>query len=160
MLALAPIAIAAGANQPFIGVWKLNFAKSHLHASPGNEVYRQFKDDRHGWVSHIVITIGPQGTGFLYTAARYDGKPYKDYTIRSLGKMVREGATPAQTVTFNRLNAHQIRWTDRVNGKVVALGTETVSPDDKTLTIINQRPGQKMEQQVFDRVSQPGIPGS
>ena len=160
LFALSPsfaTAQASGGIQPFVGVWKLNFEASHLRVSPGFAVYRQFKNDGGGWMSHTLITITPAGTSFLFTAARYDGKPYADYTPASLGNLVRQGTKPPRTVTFNRVDAHQIRWADRVNGQVVARGTETISPNGNTLTITNQPPGQKtITTQVFDRVSGPG----
>lgn len=160
-LAFAPSpasAQGAGSNRPFVGVWKLNIGKSHAHVPPGFALYRQFRDGGDGWMFHTVITITPRGTYFLFAAARYDGKPYPDYTARSLGNLVRHATKPPRTVTFTRINAHRIRWTDRVHGRVVAGGTETVSPDGKTLTVTDHMPGRAARHaQVFDRVSGPTI---
>lgn len=142
-----------GTNQPFVGIWKLNVEKSHMRARPGNFItYRQFADHGDGWMFHTVINIGPRGTDFLFTAARYDGKQYADYNTETLGNLVVLGETPSRTVAFTRVTANEINWTDRVNGKIVASGAETVSADGLSLTITNQQPGRKeVFAQVFDR---------
>lgn len=161
-LSASPIvAQATSGNRPFVGVWKLNPGKSHVSPRPGYAIYRQFRADQDGWMFHTVISITPKGISFLFTAARYDGKPYPDFTPGSLSAVVKRGTKPRRTVSFIRINAHQIRWTDRVQGEVVAGGTETVSPDGRALTITNRRPGQKtMTMQVFDRVSGTGDAGA
>jgi hypothetical protein len=159
------IAQTDGGNQPFIGLWKLNVEKSKappgVHIPPGFTVYRQYQDEGDGWIFETATTIIPsRGPQFLFTAARFDGKPYPDYWAESLGNFVRRGARPPQTVTFTRGNAHQIRWADTRNGREVAGGTETVSPDGNTMTMTTNVPGQKVESvQVFDRVSGPN-PGA
>jgi hypothetical protein len=142
------------ANQPFIGLWKLNLDKSHRRAPATFTAYREFHDAGDGWIFETVTTLTPRGPRFLFTAARFDGKPYPDYTAEWLGNFVKNGTKPPQTVTFVRVNANQIRWTDTVNGRTVAEGTETVSADDSTLTMTNHVPGQGTTGvQVFDRVA-------
>ena len=143
-----------GANEPFIGLWKLDIDKSHVRVPPGFAVYRDFRAEGDGWIFETVTTITPRGPQFLFTAARFDGTPYPDYTAKWLGDFVRYGTKPPQTVTFIRVNSHQIQWTDTVNGKTVAEGTETVSADGNMLTMTNHVVGQKaVGVQVFDRVA-------
>jgi hypothetical protein len=147
------------ANQPFIGLWKLDLEKSHVPAASDFTVYRQFQAEGDGWIFETVTFITPRGPQFLFTAARFDGKPYPDYTAKWLGDFVRSGTRPPQTVTFTRVNANQIRWADTVNGRTVAEGTETVSADGSTMTMTNHVPGQKTTGvQVFDRVSAASSP--
>jgi len=147
-------------NQPLLGLWKLDFDKSHIRLPPGfagyGAGYREYEDEGDGWVFETVTTITPKGTQFLFTAARFDGMPYSDYTAKSLGNFVRYGAKPPQTVTFTRVNAYQIQWTDTVNGRAVSGGTETVSEDGNMLTMTTHVPGQEaIHVQIYDRVSGP-----
>ena len=146
-----------GGNRPFVGAWKLNLEKSHMRAPPiGFAVYRQYEARGQGWMFHTVITITPRRTDFLFAAVRYDGRHYPVYNSDSLGNFVKDEAKPPRTVTFTRVNAHQILWTDRVEGRVVAGGICIVSPDGNTLTITNQRPGRKqITKQVYNRLSAP-----
>lgn len=158
LLALIPPQAGAqtdSGNRPFVGIWKLNRAKSRLPAQPaGSAVYRQYADHGDGWMYHTVITVTPRHTDFLFTAARYDSRQYAVYNGSNLGALIRSGAKTPRTVEFTRINAHQFLWTDRLNGRVIAGGVCTVSADGHTLTITNQPPGQKTAtEQVFDRVS-------
>ncbi|MGH8142618.1 MAG: hypothetical protein ACREU2_08905 [Steroidobacteraceae bacterium] len=162
LLALAPPALRAqtdSGNRPFVGFWKLNLQKSKMHIPPGAPqggfaLYRQYEDRGGGWMFHNVTTVTARGADFLFTAARYDGKQYPVYNRETLGRFLKDGTKAPRTVEFDRVNAHVIRWTDRVGGKVVAGGTCTVSPDGNTLTITNTVPGrqgQRMSAQVYDR---------
>ncbi|MGH8142681.1 MAG: hypothetical protein ACREU2_09220 [Steroidobacteraceae bacterium] len=162
LLALAPPALRAqtdGGNRPFVGFWKLNLQKSKMHFRPGASqggfaLYRQYEDRGGGWMFHNVTTVTPKGADFLFTAARYDGKQYPVYSRETLGKFLQDGTKAPRTVEFDRVNAHVIRWTDRVGGNIVAGGTCTVSADGNTLTITNTVPGrkgQRMAAQVYDR---------
>lgn len=144
---------ADNGNQPFVGVWKLNFQKSHLRAPLGTvAVYRQYEDHGDGWMFHTVINVTPRGSGFLFMAARYDGQQYPVYNAESLGNFLSGGAKTPRTVAFTRVSAYKFLWTDRLNGRVVEGGACTVSPDGSTLTITDQAPGRKViSVQVFDR---------
>lgn len=156
VLALTSVRMRARAdngNHPFVGVWKLSFQKSHLREPQGTvAVYRQYEDRGNGWMFHTVINVTPGGSGFLFTAARYDGQQYPVYNAESLGNFLSSGAKTPRTVAFTRVNAYKFLWTDRLNGRVVEGGACTVSPDGSTLTITDQAPGQKATfVQVFDR---------
>lgn len=147
-------------NRPFVGTWKLNTAKSHLRGAPqGFELFRQYEDHGNGWMLHTVISISPRGVGFLFSAARYDGKQYPVWNARLLGKTVSDGQKTPRSVEFDRISAYQFRWTDRTDGKITQGGLCTVSPDGMTLTITAKGPGQQETfTQIFDRVSSP-VPG-
>jgi hypothetical protein len=133
LLAAIPIVASAQAdsgNRPFVGTWKLNPEKSHLRGAPsGFELFRQYEDHGNGWMFHTVINVSPRGVGFLFSAARYDGKQYPVWDARLLGRTVSDGRKTPRTVEFDRLSAYQFRWTDRTDGKVTQGGLCTVSPD-------------------------------
>jgi hypothetical protein len=137
-----------------VGVWKLNPERSHLRARPADsEVFRQYEDHGNGWMFHTVITISSRGAGFLYAAARYDGKQYPVYNGDLLGESISDGTKTPRTVEFDRISAYQFRWTDRTNGRETQGGICTVSQDGNTLTITAHSPGQTQRYaQVFDRV--------
>jgi len=154
---------ADSGNRPFVGTWKLNPEKSHLHGAPnGFELFRQYEDHGNGWMFHTVINVSPRGVGFLFAAARYDGKQYPVWNAGLLGRSVIDGQKTPRTVEFDRISAYQFRWTDRTDGKVTQGGLCTVSPDGMTLTITAKAPAQRVTfTQVFDRVTTvvPGLRG-
>ncbi len=158
--ALLASAQADRGNRPFVGTWKLNPEKSHLRGAPnGFELFRQYEDHGNGWMFHTLITVSPRGVGFLFAAARYDGKQYPVWNARLLGETVSDGQKTPRTVEFDRISAHQFRWTDRTDDKVKQGGVCTVSPDGMTLTITAKAPAEQATfTQVFDRVSHP-VPG-
>lgn len=156
LLALAPALASAqteSGNRPFVGVWKLNVEKSHLRARrAGFELYRQYEDHGSGWMFHTVVNTGTHAVGFLFTAARYDGKQYPVYNGKLLGEFSSAGQKTPRTVAFTRVSAYKILWTDRTNGRVTAGGACTVSQDGRTLTITDELPaGKPKSTQVFDR---------
>lgn len=151
---------AASGNRPFVGTWKLNPDKSHLRGAPnGFELFRQYEDHGNGWMFHSVINVSARGVGFLFAAARYDGRQYPVWNADLLGKTVSDGQKTPRTVEFDRISAYQFRWTDRTDGKITQGGLCTVSADGLTLTITAKAPAQQATfTQVFDRVSTP-VPG-
>lgn len=111
LFVLTPLSVTARpdtGNRPFVGVWKLNFEKSHLRVAPGVlAVYRQYEDHGDGWMFHTVINIARSGSGFLFTAARYDGKQYPVYNAQSLGNFLSDGVKTPRTVAFTRISAYK-----------------------------------------------------
>ena len=147
-------------NRPFVGIWKLNIEKSHMHPPPGEfALYREYEDHGDGWMYHTVINVSPRRVGFLFSAARYDGKRYPVYDGPLLGRFSSLGARTPRTVEFDRISANQFRWTDRTNEQVTGGGLCTVSADGSTLTITDHVPGRaQVIEQVFDRESAVALP--
>jgi hypothetical protein len=124
---LCSFALQAQAPNPFLGTWKLN--------SPAGVIsVRQYQDQGGGLMLHTIVTINPNGAGFTFTAARYDGKDYAVYVPRTLGEFVTNGTKPARTVAFTRKDANTLEWTDRVDGRITSTGVNQVSEDGKTMT--------------------------
>jgi hypothetical protein len=115
-VALHAQAPAAGTN-PFLGSWKRNFEKSGT-LQPGVISVREYRDQGGGLMLHTIVTITPNGAGFTFTAAKYDGKEYLVYVPRTLGEFLSAGTKPARTVAFIRKDANTLEWTDRQNGKI------------------------------------------
>ena len=80
------------------------------------------------------VTINPNGAGFTFSAARYDGKEYPVYVPRTLGVFLNTGTKPARTAAFVRKDANTVRRTDRVNGWTSSTGVNQVSEDGRTMT--------------------------
>lgn len=153
-------AAAANDNHPFVGIWKLSIQKSHMRVPPGDfALYREYQDHGDGWMYHTVINVSARRVGFLFAAARYDGRQYPVYDGPLLGRFSSLGTGTPRTVEFDRISAYQFRWTDRTNGKVTGGGLCTVSADGATLTITDHIPGRaQVLEQVFDRQSAAALP--
>jgi hypothetical protein len=114
------------ADNPFLGTWKLNVAKSK--GTPGTmekEATTVFEADG----DKIKRT---------YTAIDADGKPVKMAdSIPWDGKAHQvsggEGMPPA-IIAVKRINDRTVDVTVKVNGKIVAAGRSVISMDGKTMT--------------------------
>jgi len=130
---------ANGANH-FLGSWRLNIEKSQ----PANPLPRNFmsvrvyEDGGGGLMLHTVVNSYARGAGFLFTAAKYDGREYPVYTSTTLGALLNAGQTTTYTVAFKSIDAWSIEYQDRQNGKITASGTFKVSSDGKTLTEVDK----------------------
>jgi len=140
-LGILACAFAVQAQEPpqnaFIGTWKLNLEKSRLQGSPPRDYasFRKYEDHGGGWMFHTLIFSYVNGAGFIFAAARYDGKEYPSYASSSeLGAYLATGTKPARTVTFKLVDSHTLEFADRENGKVSTAGVSTVSSDGKVLT--------------------------
>ncbi len=84
---------------------------------------------------HTLIFSYANGAGFVFAAARYDGKEYPTYASSSeLGAYLAPGARSARMVHFKLVDSHTLEFTDKENGKVSNTGVSTVSNDGKVLT--------------------------
>jgi hypothetical protein len=111
------------AADKFIGVWKLNLAKSKYNRD------KQPRNLKLKWLLH-------QNNGVKFSAQRfaaegsvqyiafYDGK---DYPVR-----YDEGY---DTVSLKRIDANTVECTYKKNGTVVSTSRRTVSPDGSSLTV-------------------------
>lgn len=126
MLALAlwfTGAAVSFAQNPQMGTWKLNEAKSHLPAgAPKNTtvVYEAQGDNIH------VTTDGSENGQPTHTewTGKADGK---DYPVA--------GDPTSDTRSYTPVNAHTMTLANKSAGKVVISGRIVVSPDGKTRTV-------------------------
>lgn len=112
LLGLCACAIAAAAEPPYAGKWKMNLAKSNFGES--------------------TITYEQQpGGGYKATM---DGQ---SYTFKTDGS---ETPTPwGSTMAAKAVDAKTMQVTEKTNGKVSMTGTMKVSDDGKTLTMNGKR---------------------
>ena len=136
---------ASAADDPVLGKWTLNVAKSTFTPGPGwRSQTRVYASDPAG-ISVTWAGVGAAGETMQvsYTYA-YDGK---DYPMK--------GSASYDTLNAVRIDALTVKSEEKRDGKIVGIAMRKVSPDGKVLTITDEginRKGEKFSQVlVFDR---------
>lgn len=118
-----------GADNPFLGTWKLNTAKSKSSPGPvAQSMTVKFDADGEN-VRRTVTGLDGQGKPIMQggpegTSIPWDGK---DHEVK-----VPDG--PPMTVAVKRVNDHRNDVTVKRNGKITATIRSVVSKDGKTMT--------------------------
>jgi hypothetical protein len=125
MLVADVASLSAQAQDPRIGTWKLNVAKSKYNPGPAPQsqtltVESAGKGEK---LTSEVMTPDGQKVTSTYTA-NYDGKDYP-LTGSALG---------ADKVSLKRIDARTTVRTDKKDGKVIQTIRRVVSADGKTMT--------------------------
>ena len=131
------------ADNPLIGAWKINLAKTKYTAGtpPKNQVITYtMVGDALKLTAEIDNAQGHQTN--TYTA-KYDGK---DYPFNSTAK----DAVAGQTVRLKRIDANTTERTTYFKGKQIGTVTEVVSKDGKTL--MRTQKGVNVQGQPVDNV--------
>ena len=123
LLVVASVCLAA--DDPNMGTWKLNEAKSKIAAgSPKNTtvIYEAAGDS-------VKVTV--EGVGS-------DGKPsHNEWTGKFDGKEYPvTGDSTSDMRSYKRINDHTLQLTNKKDGKPTITGSITVSADGKTRTVI------------------------
>lgn len=127
LLALLISAVAASltcaADDPFMGTWKLNEAKSKVpEGMPKNStvVYAQSGDE-------VTITVdgmdGGKASHHVWTG-KFDGKEY-----------AAKGSDMHNARAYTKVDAHTLTYTVMKDGKKVGDGKVVVAADGKTRTV-------------------------
>jgi hypothetical protein len=110
-------------DDPFIGRWVLDRAKSEFSGAPPEKRITIFALTPAG-IQHVTDTVVANGsTDRVEYTAKYDGK---DVPIQN---------SFLWTVSLKRIDARTIERSGKIMGMVVETSTRTVSPDGQTLTI-------------------------
>jgi hypothetical protein len=125
LMAAASITMAQG-KDPLAGTWKLNLAKSTFAGPPPQSGTRVVEDVGGGFIYVKNDGFG-SGVGDNRIVFKRDGK---DYPVASLGQ--KAYVTIAFTVKSKKPFAAD--YIAKVDGKVIATATESISPDGKTYT--------------------------
>ena len=115
---------ASFAENPNMGTWKLNEAKSKLAARMLKNTLVVYSADGD---SIKVVTDGTDGKGSpMHTewAGKFDGK---DYPL--------SGDPTADSRSYSKVNEQTLTLDNKKGGKVAASGKIVVSPDGKTRTL-------------------------
>jgi len=122
--------ISGQTNDPRIGRWQLNVAKSKFTGTPPKGEARLYEDRGGGIVLSTLTTTLASGEMIVrYVLYKVDGKEYAQ---------VPRGAETTSTVTQRFVDARIIEGVVKANGKVTGTFTHTVSADGKTLTFVSK----------------------
>jgi len=114
------------ADDPLIGTWKLNLAKSKYTGipAPKSQVYKYEAN-------------GPDGVKFTNDTVNADGtKVHAEYAVKFDGKEVAVKGDPLRDATTNkRVDANTTSGVSTLKGKPASSFTRVVSKDGKTLTV-------------------------
>ena len=123
-----PDEIVAQAGDPIIGTWELNLTKSRFAPGPAPK-----SETRTYTASGSDIKATSKGIG-------PDGKPTTaQWTINDDGKDRAEVGNPdADAISFKRIDAYTVEFTERRAGKVAMTGTRAISRDGKVMTITSK----------------------
>jgi hypothetical protein len=140
-LVLFGIQPRAQSNDPVVGTWVLNVAKSKFNPGPAPK-----SEERTYAVAGSEIKATSKGVDG-------DGKPTSaTWTVVYDGKeRALTGVDDADMLSLKRVDANTTEFTEKRAGKVVLTGTRVVSKDGKTLTITTK--GTNAKGQKVDNVT-------
>jgi uncharacterized protein (DUF2147 family) len=114
------------ADDPIVGTWKLNLAKSNQVATNSFQAAIASIEARHGGIKNTADIISAHGEKIhLEATVKYNGK---DYPVN--------GDPYTDTVAIKRLDARHADSILKKNGRVVGTVQNVISPDGKTWTAI------------------------
>ena len=143
LVVAAAVALLAGQTQnPQIGTWKMNIARSTFSSGTGFKSATSKIEDVNGGARHTVDSVYADGTSRRYEyTTRYDGK---DAPV--------VGNSPwGDTTALTRVDANTTRTMYKKNGKVTVIQISIVSSDGKTRTVTTK--GTNPMGQAVDNVS-------
>ena len=135
---LSTIAVATAMAQmqdPLLGAWKLNAAKSNSTYKSGTSVFEAAGDG----IKATVDLVATDGTAYHWSfSGKYDGK---DNPVT--------GSNPfGDSVALTRIDAHTVKLTVKQGGKETVTQTIVIAPDGKSRTTTVKgmnAPGQPIE---------------
>jgi hypothetical protein len=121
ILALALSTFALAAENPFIGTWKMNPAKSNGTNYKSYTIKVESQGDEFSAAQDIVTTEGKA----VHTTqiSKYDGK---DYRLK--------GSPDADMMSFTKPNQNTVDYIVKKNGKEIQRGQAVISKDGKIWT--------------------------
>jgi hypothetical protein len=115
-------------DNPFIGSWKLNLAKSKYSSGPAPQSQIQTYETHGDGMKVSLEGIAADGSRIAWSyTADFDGK---DYPILGTG-----APNGADIVAIRRISTNTYEATFKKGGKVVGTGRDTVSKDGKVKTV-------------------------
>jgi hypothetical protein len=121
ILALTLAAIALAAENPFVGKWKMDPAKSNGSNYKSYAIKVESQGEGFSASQDIVTTEGQ--VQHVTLAAKYDGK---DYPLK--------GSPDADMISFTKPNPNTVDYIVKKNGKELYRGQAIISKDGKTWT--------------------------
>ena len=128
VLATAVPEIGLAQSNPLIGTWKLNLAKSRFSGSPPpRSITLTFAGEGQNLTNTAEIIDDQGQTAKIVFAHLYDGKPHP--TTGAPGGIY-------DATTYNRVDAYTLNFVRLKDGKAVQTGSNMVSADGKTFTVM------------------------
>ena len=128
VLALVAAAAAQSKDDPSLGTWKLNVARSKFTPGPPIKADTRSYELQDGWL--IVTTETTQASGEktgVRFAAKFDGKDYPQ-----IGRF----APSVALISYQSVDRRTLKYTVKdTTGTVTSTNTRTISADGKTMTI-------------------------
>ena len=115
-------------ENPFLGTWKLNAAKSKFEPGPAPKSLTRTVTAEGSGAKYSFEGVAADGSSFSYSfVSNYDGK---DSPVTGAG-------TPgsADTIALKRVDAHKVEGTLKKGGKEIGKVTAEVSKDGKVSTV-------------------------
>ncbi len=147
VLALLTVSVGlAAADDPLVGTWKLNAAKSKFSPPPPpQDTTIKYEPDGANGIKVTAEITDAKGQKTVTTySGSFDGK---DFTV--------SGSADADTGSMRRINASTTEVANKKAGKATTTLRRTVSKDGKTLTITakgKDRQGRTVNSvEVFDK---------
>ena len=135
------VAVSYGADDAFMGSWKLNEAKSKLNpGSPKNNtvLYEAVGDN-------VKVTIDGTGISGAATHDEWTGKfDGKDYPVT--------GDPNSDARSYKKIDDHTLAFTVKKEGKVTISGRIVVSADGKSRTVTTHETDSKGHRATFTAV--------
>lgn len=128
LLAVLPSTPAFAQDNPALGTWKLNVAKSKFTGVPAPKELTRALDADGDSVKYTFAGTAADGSSVAYSfTLKYDGK---DYPV--------EGTAPGgfDQIAITKVNAHTYTVVQKRGGKQAGSGKVTVSKDGKTTTVV------------------------
>jgi len=127
LAALGAVSLRADDN-PFVGKWKLNVAKSKFTPGPGLKSANRTVVAEGSGAKYSQEGVAADGTAFTYSfSSNYDGK---DSVVSGSGM-----PGGADAVAITRVNPHKTTAVLKKDGKEIGKASAEVSKDGKTTTI-------------------------
>ncbi len=127
LLVLSSVPLLAQDN-PFVGTWKLNLAKSKFEPGPAPKSQTRTVVAQSDGAKYTFDGVAADGTPFSYSfTVKYDGK---DYPVTGTGM-----PAGADTIAIKLVGTDKAEATQKKGGKEVAKAEAEVSKDGKVSTV-------------------------
>ena len=128
LLGFIAVAPASAQNDPLIGTWKLDLARSKYTGVPAAKSQTITYAAVPNGLKTTVVGVDGAGKNISYGyTAYFDGKDYPEPGVGQPNGM--------DAISIRRVDANTTEYTGKKNGKVVTTARRVVSNGGKTLTI-------------------------
>jgi len=135
-------ATAWAQQDPLVGTWKLNVAKTKYNpGAPPSSAINTFEASGANGVRHISERVNADGSKIRQEfTVQFDGKDYPDRDTSTPAPGAQPAATVADTrdaVSVDRIDPYTYRVSYKLKGKPVQMNYWSVSKDGRTLSVFS-----------------------